>query len=161
MCRESQFLIRILDSAYSDSDHAWHGPTLSSSILVLPLAEVIWRPGGAEHNIWEIALHTGYWKHVALSGLTGAKQGSFPRSGSDWFVRPGEDGDPWPEDILLLDRLHADLIAAVALVTPEALEVIPDGSQVSNFTLISGVAAHDAYHAGQIQSIRQWYNAAQ
>ena len=31
----------------------------------------------------------------------------------------------------------------------------PKGSKVSNFALLSGVAAHDLYHAGQIQLLKR------
>jgi hypothetical protein len=32
---------------------------------------------------------------------------------------------------------------------------IPSNSKFSNFALISGIAAHDLYHAGQIQLLKR------
>ena len=38
---------------------------------------------------------------------------------------------------------------------PSELDVIPAGSKTSNLALIAGVAAHDLYHAGQIQLLKR------
>ena len=50
---------------------------------------------------------------------------------------------------------HRELRAAVAKLTPRVLRKTPRGSTVSNFALLSGVAAHDLYHAGQIQLLKR------
>ena len=35
------------------------------------------------------------------------------------------------------------------------LQVTPAGSKVSNLAIITGAAAHDLYHAGQIQLLKR------
>ena len=51
--------------------------------------------------------------------------------------------------------MHASLREAVAPLSSRDLHSTPRGSKVSNFALLSGVAAHDLYHAGQIQLLKK------
>ena len=44
---------------------------------------------------------------------------------------------------------------AIAALSDDDLQIIPSGSKVSNLHLISGAAAHDVYHAGQIQLLKR------
>jgi hypothetical protein len=43
----------------------------------------------------------------------------------------------------------------VETLPTKQLSLTPPGSTVSNFALLSGVAAHDLYHAGQIQLLKR------
>jgi hypothetical protein len=51
--------------------------------------------------------------------------------------------------------MHRSLRDAVAKLPPAELHRTPKGSKVSNLSLLSGVAAHDLYHAGQIQLLKR------
>jgi hypothetical protein len=147
-------LLAIMDAAYDRK--SWHGTNLRGSVRRVTAQQAAWRPAGDRHSVWELVVHAAYWKYVGLRRLTGAKKGSFPLKGSNFFER-GENitEKAWKEDIALMDRTHADLRREVEELTAEDLERIPPGSQVSNFALLSGVAAHDLYHAGQIQLLKR------
>src|SRR5262249_16855343 len=96
-----------------------------------------------------------YWKYVARRRLTGEPRGSFPYAGSNWFERPLEERDAaWRADVALLDRTHRALLDAVGAVPSRALHRRTPGVQDTPFELIAGVAAHDLYHAGQIQLLK-------
>jgi hypothetical protein len=47
------------------------------------------------------------------------------------------------------------LRAAVALLTHAQLEAKPRGSKRPTKELVTGIAAHDLYHCGQIQLIKR------
>ena len=147
-------LLAIIDAAY---DHkSWHGTNLRGSIRGLTLAEAAWRPARGRHNIWELVVHAAYWKYIGLRRLTGGARGSFPLKGSNWIERPQEMTDKaWKADVALLERMHRDFREAVAALPPRDLQKTTAGSTVSNFALLSGVAAHDLYHAGQIQLLKR------
>jgi hypothetical protein len=149
-------VLAILDQAYDTP--SWHGTNLRRSIRRVSAEHAAWRPAPSRHNIWELAVHAAYWKYAAWRRLTGQTRGSFPLQGSNWFERPsGGDGTEaaWRSDRTLLDQMHASLRGAVAALSPRALHQTPRGSKVSNFALLTGVAAHDLYHAGQIQVIKK------
>jgi hypothetical protein len=148
------FVVRLLDQAYDRP--SWHGTNLRGSLRRVTAGQAAWRPSPDRHNIWEIAVHAAYWKYTAWRRLSGATRGSFPLKGSNWFKRPVELSDTaWRTDLALLDEMHRVLRDAVGKLPASSLGRMPKGSKVSNFALLSGVAAHDLYHAGQIQLLKR------
>jgi hypothetical protein len=150
-------LLRALDQAY---DHrSWHGTNLRGSIRGVPVGLASWRPAPRRHNIWEIVVHAAYWKYATWRRLTDAPRGSFPHKGSDWFVRPVVSAGPsesvWRADIALLATMHRSLRAAVAGLSAADLSRKPKGGTTTREFLLTGIAAHDLYHAGQIQLLKK------
>lgn len=156
-------LLALIDQAYNCP--AWHGTNLRGSVRGVGASRAARRPAPRRHNVWEVAVHAAYWKYIVRRRLTGERRGSFPLKGSNWFVRPERPGGrsrgrgsaeaAWRADLRLLDEMHASLRTVVAALEPAALDYVPAGSRVSNFAMISGIAAHDLYHAGQIQLLKR------
>ena len=159
--REIQLLLELIDQAF---DHrAWHGTNLRGSIRGLDLKTASWRPARDRHNIWELLLHAAYWKYVARRRLLGEKRGSFPLEGSNFFARPvpaHDDERALKADIKLLSQTHKSLREAVAATRAKDLRVTPRGATTTNLALITGIASHDLYHAGQIQLLKRLARAA-
>lgn len=149
----TDLLLAIIDQAYDRQ--SWHGTNLRGSIRRLDAADAIWRPGPGRHNVAEIVVHAAYWKYAVLRRLLGMKRGSFPLKGSNWFVREAPyDELAWRADVSLLDGMHGDLRHAIAAFDAKLLGAKSAGSKFGNLKLITGIAAHDVYHAGQIQTIK-------
>lgn len=144
-------LVNILDQAYNRK--SWHGTNLRGSIRGLSVTEAAWRPAPGRHSIHELVVHAAYWKYAVLNRLVGGTRGSFPRKGSNWFARPAEPQN-WADDVALLDRLHRELRVCALALSPNTLHRPLPKSAMTPFALLSGVAAHDLYHAGQIQLIK-------
>ena len=147
-------LLFLIDSAY---DHvSWHGTNLRGSLRGLSPRQAAWRPERGRHNIWELVVHAAYWKYAAWRRLTGGTRGSFPVDGSNWFPRPLDSSvKAWRTDVALLEDTHRTLRAAVADLRPRDLNRAPSKSRVTTRTLVTGIAAHDLYHAGQIQLLKK------
>jgi uncharacterized damage-inducible protein DinB len=147
-------LVGQIDQAFDRK--SWHGPNLRGSIRGLDAATAAWRPAKDRHCIWEIVVHAAYWKYAVRRRLLGEKRGSFPQKGSNWFTRPLTlSEEAWREDVRLLEECHRTLRRAVDALSPSELDRKPSGSKVSNLDLIRGIAAHDVYHAGQIQVLKR------
>lgn len=154
MDAEVRQLLEILDAAYDR--RSWHGTNLRGSVRGMTARQASWRPAPGRHNISELVVHAAYWKYAALRRLTGAKRGSFPLQGSNWLSRDDPPSEQkWRDDVALLDQTHRSLRTAVALLPARALGETPRGGKVSNLALLAGVAAHDLYHAGQIQLLKR------
>jgi hypothetical protein len=147
-------LLALLDEAY---DHrSWHGTNLRGSIRGLTPELAAWRPGPGCHNIWETVVHAAYWKYVVRRRLTGAPRASFPLAGSNWWARPDRGGaTEWRADVALLAAQHRQLREAVASCSPARLNRRRAGSAFTGAALVRGAAAHDLYHAGQIQLLKR------
>ncbi len=149
-------LLRILDEAYEKK--AWHGPNLKGTLRGVGVQEAAWRPAPDRHNVWELALHAAYWKYAGWRRLTGEKRGAFPVKGSNWFARPESPTEKaWRADLALLDEQHRRFRSAVAKIPARRLSAEPRGSKHRIDTLVYGIAAHDVYHAGQIQLVKRLY----
>ena len=152
-------LVAAIDQGYDR--RSWHGTNLRGSILRVTPEIAAWRPAPGRHNIWEIVVHAAYWRYAVYRRLAGERRGSFALKGSNWFTRPEETTPAaWRGDIALLDRMHLALRNQVTRLPPRELERTPAGSKVRNVTLISGIAAHDFYHAGQIQLLKKLAGAS-
>ena len=151
---EKEILIAQLEQAF---DHkSWHGTNLLGSIRGVKPDLAAWRPADVRHNIWEIIVHAAYWKYSVLRRLVESGKGSFALSGSNWFPRPVETTPAaLKSDIGILKNYHRELIAAVLKIGPMKIDRVPEGSKTTFRDLIIGVAAHDVYHAGQIQLIKR------
>ena len=151
---KSDLLLRLLDQAY---DHrSWHGPNLRGSLRGITARQAIWQPGRGRHSIWELALHAAYWKYTVVRRLLKQKRGSFPMRGSNWFGRRAmPDEKAWRADLRLLEETHRSLRKAVAALDDRALNRRGSGRSVTDLDLLIGIAAHDLYHAGQIQLVKR------
>lgn len=156
--REIVLLLTGLEEAFRRQ--SWHGTNLLGSLRGLDRATAAWRPGPDRHNIWELVVHTAYWKYAVTRRITGGPRGGFPVPGSNWFSRPEADTDAaLRADLRLLKRCHTELIEVVRGLSPRDLPRTPKGSRFTVEETVRGVAAHDLYHAGQIQLLKRLRNA--
>lgn len=147
-------LLTIIDEAYHQQ--AWHGPNLKGSLRGITVQQAAWRPSPDRHNIWEIIVHTAYWKYTVRRRLLGEKRGSFPLKGSNWFRRPDKNTQTTLRaDLTLLDECHRSMRDAIAALTADELHRTARGSKTTTVRLIHGIAMHDVYHAGQIQLLKR------
>jgi hypothetical protein len=78
--------------------------------------------------------------------------------GSNYFTRPvaGVDDDAqWKSDVALLTSIHRELRASIAGLSLTHLERAAHGGNETILNLVIGIAAHDLYHAGQIQLLKR------
>jgi hypothetical protein len=147
-------LLALLDEAFVR--RSWHGPNLRGALRGMSAARAAWRPGPGRHNAWEIVLHAAYWKYAAWRRLTGEKRGSFALPGSNWFPLPSPASERrWKQDLALLVACHGRLREAVARLSDQDLARRTPGGRETIGRLVRGIAAHDLYHAGQLQLLKR------
>jgi hypothetical protein len=153
---EISWLLALLDEAFDKK--SWHGPTLRGATRRVTAEEAGWRPGPKRRSIADIVVHCAYWKYAVRRRLLGQKRGSFVLKGSNWFRLPETLFETdWHEYLTLLDDQHRLLREAVASFPPAKLggySTRPN-SPFNTSALIRGIAAHDLYHAGQIQLLKR------
>ena len=141
-------LLANLDEAYAKK--GWHGATLRGALRGLDPEDVAWRPAAGRHNIWELTAHAAYWKFIVRRRLGGSKRGAFALRGSNWMTAPAQiEAASWREVVGALDAEHHRLRETIASLRGADLR------DRKKLRMIYGVAAHDAYHTGQIQLIRR------
>jgi hypothetical protein len=145
-------LLANLDRAYDG--RSWHGPNLKRALRGLTPAVAFFRPGPGRHSVYDLALHAAYWKYVVRRRLSGERRGSFALPGSNFFLAPPR---PSAKEMAaaksLLEREHRALRELVDELP--AREFSARFGRWTGEAVVAGVAAHDLYHAGQIQLLRK------
>jgi len=151
---EIELLLFTLDRAYERK--SWHGANLRGSIRGIRAAQAAWRPGSGRRSIADHTVHAAYWKYTVQRRLTAAPRGAFPLKGSNWIKLAEPLTEPqWRQYVRLLDTCHRDLRDHLAKLPANRLNEIPPGAKVTNLEVITGIIAHDLYHAGQIQLLKR------
>jgi len=147
-------LLHVVDQAFDT--RAWHGTTLRGALRGLTPDTAQWRPAPGRHSVWEYLLHAAYWKYIVRRRLTRDTSLTFPRSPSDWPAVPSEPtARALKADIALLVAEHRALRAAIERFPATRLDDRAPESQWTFAEHIHGIAAHDLYHAGQIQLVKR------
>jgi hypothetical protein len=141
----------------------WHGgPSPVGALRGVTAGEAAWRPTPRRKSIWELALHIAYWKYAVRRHLE-AGVGRFPRSPANFPAQPEPaDEAAWSRDVTLLRGEHERLVDAVRGLHERRLGAVPpEGRRWTYGELVLGIAAHDAYHTGQIQLLKRlWQERA-
>ncbi len=149
-----QLLLQITDQAFNKK--SWHGTTLRGSIRGLTPRAALWRPNPKRHNIWELIVHTAYWKYIVRRRLTGDKTAKFPRQPSNWPDPPKDATTKALKlDIGLLQEEHDSLQETIRAFPAAKLHDCAPESKWTYAEHIHGIAAHDLYHAGQVQLLKR------
>ena len=147
-------LLEVVDQAFDR--RAWHGTGLWGSVRGLTPRDALWRPARGRHCIWELVLHTAYWKYIVRRRLERDPDLEFPRAGSNWLPLPERpDATALKRDVALLREQHRLLRQTIAGFPVRRLRQKGWRSNWSNVQHIYGIASHDLYHAGQIQLIKR------
>jgi hypothetical protein len=149
-----RLLLEVFDQAYTAP--SWHGTPLKGTIRGVSARAALWRPAPRRHCIWDLVLHTAYWKCMVRRRLLRDPDIAFPRGGANWPALPDRpDAAAWKRDRALLDEQHTLLHDAIAGLKPAYLGRRGWRSKWRVKAEIYGIASHDLYHAGQIQILKR------
>jgi uncharacterized damage-inducible protein DinB len=136
----------------------WHGgPSPVTAVRGLTAEAAAWRPTPRRKSVWELVLHIAYWKYTVRRHLTTGPVPRFPRRPANFprLPRPADE-QAWAADTALLRSEHERLVEAVRGLSARRLSTIPPaGKRWTYGELVLGIAAHDAYHTGQIQLLKR------
>jgi hypothetical protein len=144
-------LRRLLDEGHGPD--AWYGADITAATADVDAAAALKRPAAGRHNIAEIALHHAYWTREVRGRLTGSTPEPFPLDGEDWFEVSSERAISWADIRTTLAHEQERLAKAVEAIASGA-QTSPLG-ETERFDQVLGIAAHAAYHAGQIQLVKK------
>jgi uncharacterized damage-inducible protein DinB len=141
--------------------NAWHGPSVLEAIGDVTAAQAGARPVPDAHSIYELTHHIAAW----IGETTSRLQGNAPGNPADGDFPPRlevvDDGS-WTGVRFRLERRQAELLEAVSGFDASRLDDVVDPKNrndadgpVTFRALLSGLAQHSAYHAGQIVLLKK------
>lgn len=154
-----QLLLADLRRIYEGN--AWHGPSVLDAITGVTAEQAAARPLPSAHSIYELTHHIAAWLGEVTSRLQGNPPGS-PADGDFPAASVRVDEAAWNALRSHLERRQAELLDAVATFDPGRLDEVvnpgarrePDAADTFR-ALLSGLAQHSAYHAGQIVLLKK------
>lgn len=114
-------------------------------------------PGERLNSIWAVVNHLWFWNEVPLRKLRGEPIEPADLGAPDWngWPPPGDPADDaaWEAARERAIAANAAYAAAVAELGPEALAADLPGWGPA-WAIIQGMSAHNAYHIGEIVTLR-------
>ncbi len=129
----------------------WHGPTVLEALAGVTARQAGQRPKKAHHSLHTLVDHIAYWEQAGLHYVTKAAPG--PDAEADW-TKPRSS---YAASVRTLKATHRRLVQAVARLRDADLDRIVETEMSGRLPLakvLHGIAAHAAYHAGQLRLLR-------
>lgn len=126
----------------------WFVPA-NIAVAGLTADQAKWTPGKDQHSVGQLAYHIWFWDTQALARFNGEKATPPPSNNDETF----NDYSPaqWNDLVKKLNQVMTDWDNAVATAD--------DAKLAANASLVAHVAAHNAYHIGQILYVRKLQGA--
>jgi uncharacterized damage-inducible protein DinB len=151
-------LIQQLSATHSGEP--WYGTSREKLLDGVSAAQASFKPVTGGHSIWEQVLHMISWTREVTRRIQGKAPGT-PAEG-DWPA-PRDDSDAaWSETRKQLSAAHQELLATIRKQPADRWDQPVGSTQdpalgtgVTVLGMLIGLAQHDAYHIGQIATLRR------
>jgi uncharacterized damage-inducible protein DinB len=139
-------LLLALQGAFTK--RGWHGPTVLESVARITPAQARKRLDGARNSVHELVDHIAYCE---AEGLDYIRRGRPPEQPDGGWHRPNTS---FATSLQHMKRTHQSLVRSVSRLKDQDLDrkcQTHTSGRMSLGQVLHGIAAHDAYHAGQIR----------
>ena len=137
------------------TEDGWIHP-LKDAVADVTLEQALYKPAADVASIWEVTAHTTPYLYDVLRVLRGEERVQH----EDWHTVSDTSERAWLS-------LRSDLLAGIEQLGEEIAKlkegdflVAPPNRKTPRWELLTDIAVHDAYHAGQIIKLKQLYAAA-
>jgi uncharacterized damage-inducible protein DinB len=154
--RNPEFLAEQVHRAYAGD--AWYGPSVTEALTKIDARSAAAGRFAGAHTIWELVLHLNAWASVFLKRLRGEPVSS---------LSPSEDFPPiddyseaaWNNTLAQFRNTHDALVSEAAKMSGSLVLETAPGTDYSFAFMLSGIAQHLAYHAGQIRILAKFMDS--
>ena len=151
-------LIQQLSATHSGEP--WYGTSREKLLDGVSAKQASFKPVTGGHSIWEQVLHMISWTREVTRRIRGQAPAT-PAEG-DWPT-PRDDSDAaWSETRQQLSAAHQEMLATIRTQPADRWDQPVGSTQdpalgtgVTVLGMVIGLAQHDAYHIGQIATLRR------
>lgn len=122
----------------------WFVPA-NTAVAGLTPAQASWTDKSGNHSVGQLANHLVFWDRESLAKFKGEKPAKFDGNNDETFNNFDEKS--WNDTVKQLDQVMTDW--------EQAVESADDAKIALWASTIAHVAAHNAYHIGQIVYVRK------
>jgi len=138
----------------------WYGTSREKLLDGISAKQASMKPITGGHSIWEQVLHMISWTREVTRRIQGQAPAS-PVEG-DWPSPRNDSDQEWSATRTQLTDAHAELLAAIRNQPSDRWDQpvgpVRDpalGTGITVLGMVIGLAQHDAYHIGQIATLRR------
>lgn len=151
--QNAEFLADQIRRAYAGD--AWHGPSVLEALNGIDAKSAAARKIPGVHTIWELVLHLNAWSSVFLRRLRGESVSSSLPPSEDFPTIQDHSESAWSDTLGEFKKIHEAVVSEAAQMSASrVLETVP-GADYSFGFMLSGIAQHLVYHAGQIRMLQK------
>lgn len=121
----------------------WFVP-VNTAVDGLTAEQAAWKDKG-NHSVGQLAYHIWFWNERQLNNFNGSKNAVFSGNNEETFDK--FDQKQWNDIVKKLDQVLTDIEKWVEEASDEQLK--------KHAGTIANISAHNAYHTGQIISVRK------
>jgi hypothetical protein len=121
----------------------WFVP-VNTAVEGLTPEQAAWKDKGG-HSVGQLTYHLLFWNERQLKDFNGVKNDSFSGNNEETFDK--FDQKQWTDIVNRLDKVLTDIEKWIETATDDQLK--------KHSSTIANVSAHNAYHTGQIISVRK------
>jgi len=147
-----ELVIEQLSSTHNQM--GWFVP-VNDALSDLTAGMALWQPGGESHSIWQIVNHLIFWNERWLTRFKGGKVPKMEGDNRATF-RPGRVEQDWKKTVEALDKILTEWENALKEKSEAELDTpVVEGEKDTWYSYLSSLSMHNAYHIGQIVTIRK------
>lgn len=140
-----------LFNAYYDGE-CWIGVNFIQAIDGLSAEQAGVRKGEGFNSIWQLVNHIIYWRETVMIRMNGTI-GNPPMT--DFYQPPTSTETKWKETLQHFKQVNDSLVKAIQDFPSDQLDNPSPKNDQSYYQLLTGCLQHDAYHLGQIGTLRK------
>jgi uncharacterized damage-inducible protein DinB len=123
-------------------------PAVLEALAGLTMEDAAWKPASDCNSIWQIVDHLTDSKRWQVDMLEKGQ------AASPAWTRPERGTSAWQASLTRLEAAHARLKRTLGKLPEDVLFDVPAGESRTRLELLLSIAAHEAYHGGQIDYLK-------
>lgn len=129
---------------------------VKNALAGVTAAQAAWKPAGADNSIWETVSHLNFYNFAYVERFRGIDY-EYPVNDNDaTFTAGSVDENEWTAEVERLAAILSEFRNLIAGADEAKFDApVSTSNQTKWATLILNIAAHNAYHAGQIVLLRK------
>lgn len=117
--------------------------------------QATWKAAGIDNSIWQSVSHLNFYNYAYVERFKGMDY-EYPVDDNDATFTAGGSDEEWADEIARLDAVLTEFRELIeSSDDAKFAEPVSASNQTKWATLILNIAAHNAYHAGQIMLLRK------
>jgi uncharacterized damage-inducible protein DinB len=148
----------LLEQMHSCHDQSGWFVSVDNALLGLTAEQAAWKDGSTNNSIWQLVNHLIFWNENYLNRFRGVPDSEYTGDNDSTFEgeKTGGKEDEWHETVEKLNSVLTEWENEIKNASQEKLDQPAKKNESYSWaSYIGTINAHNAYHIGQIVTLRK------